>query len=215
MAPVRRIASSLAAADRREYLSQPVVTGNAVRDDSAERRPTPSRQASTPRLGRRRHTLPGDWGSSSSLAKPSHLTHRNVRLARLLAVSVSVRLRASSANLTEAQKSAMKANCRSDFIANCMSTSPAAPEALKCLQSHLPICRPAATPRSRRPCRRHRPPQRHRPHRLRHQLPLRRKPRQHRHLRPPHRRRPRPRRLRRKRSRPPRQSRLCSRRHRR
>jgi hypothetical protein len=38
---------------------------------------------------------------------------------------------------TDAQKSAMKANCRSDFMANCMSTSPGSKEALECLQHNL------------------------------------------------------------------------------
>jgi outer membrane biosynthesis protein TonB len=41
------------------------------------------------------------------------------------------------AQITEAQKSAMKANCRSDFIANCMSTKPGTKEAVQCLQSIL------------------------------------------------------------------------------
>lgn len=43
----------------------------------------------------------------------------------------------AQAQLTDAQKSAMRANCRSDFMANCMSTSPGSKEALECLQNNL------------------------------------------------------------------------------
>ncbi len=71
---------------------------------------------------------------NSKLAKPSHLAIATFVLLALAAVGAAP----AQAQLTEAQKSAMKANCRSDFIANCMSTSPGTPEALKCLQSHLP-----------------------------------------------------------------------------
>jgi hypothetical protein len=54
---------------------------------------------------------------------------------------------AAQAQLSEAQKSAMRSNCRSDFMAHCMSTSPGSKEALECLQKNLtnlsPGCRTA------------------------------------------------------------------------
>ena len=45
--------------------------------------------------------------------------------------------RAAQAQITEAQKSAMRANCRSDFMANCMSIPPGSKEALECLRKPL------------------------------------------------------------------------------
>lgn len=62
-------------------------------------------------------------------------TARMVAAIVLALAATTGALRAQS--LTEAQKSAMKANCRSDFIANCMSTTPGSKEALQCLQSKL------------------------------------------------------------------------------
>lgn len=41
------------------------------------------------------------------------------------------------AQLTDAQKDAMKANCRSDYMSNCMSVRPGGIEALQCLQKNV------------------------------------------------------------------------------
>ena len=47
------------------------------------------------------------------------------------------------AQLTEAQKSAMKSSCRSDYMSNCMSVSPGGKEALQCLQNNMAKLSPA------------------------------------------------------------------------
>ena len=114
----------------------------------------------------------------------------------------------AQAQLTDAQKSAMRANCRSDFMANCMSTSPGSKEALECLQNNFaklspgcqaavkatmppPPAAPAPPPPPPPPPAAAAPPPL-RPHRR--PQPPRRLPRR---LRPaPHRRRPKPRRRR-------------------
>jgi hypothetical protein len=41
------------------------------------------------------------------------------------------------AQLSDAQKDAMKANCRSDYMSNCMSVRPGGIEALQCLQKNV------------------------------------------------------------------------------
>ena len=150
----------------------------------------------------------------------SEILDRKLHAAASIVTAIAglvLTLGVAQAQLTDAQKSAMRANCRSDFMANCMSTSPGSKEALECLQNNLaklsPGCQaavkatmpppPAAAAPPPPPRRRPRPPRRlpYRPHR-RPQL-LRRLPRR---LRPaPRRHRPKPRR--RNGPRPPRQSR--------
>ena len=53
----------------------------------------------------------------------------------------------AQAQMTDAQKAAIKSSCRSDYISNCMSVSPGGIEALQCLQQHMarlsPGCRTA------------------------------------------------------------------------
>jgi hypothetical protein len=69
----------------------------------------------------------------SKFSKVRHLAVATFALLALAAIGTAP----AHAQITEAQKSAMKANCRSDFIANCMSTKPGTKEALQCLQSNL------------------------------------------------------------------------------
>jgi hypothetical protein len=69
----------------------------------------------------------------SKLSKPRHPAVATIALLALAAIGTTP----AHAQITEAQKSAMKANCRSDFIGNCMSTKPGTKEALQCLQSNL------------------------------------------------------------------------------
>ena len=45
--------------------------------------------------------------------------------------------RSASAQLTSAQQSALKANCRSDFMSNCSGVSPGGKDALMCLQKNV------------------------------------------------------------------------------
>ncbi len=62
------------------------------------------------------------------------------RPARLLAASaclVAFAMGAAQAQVSQAEISAVKANCRSDYMAHCMSVRPGGKEALQCLQSHL------------------------------------------------------------------------------
>jgi hypothetical protein len=64
-----------------------------------------------------------------------------VRNATLIAISVFAFALTAGAALaqkpTPDQLSAIKSNCRSDYMANCMSVRPGGPEALQCLQSHM------------------------------------------------------------------------------
>jgi hypothetical protein len=69
----------------------------------------------------------------SKFSKMRHLAVATFALLALAAMGTAP----AHAQITEAQKSAMKANCRSDFIANCMSTKPGTKVALQCLQSNL------------------------------------------------------------------------------
>jgi hypothetical protein len=60
--------------------------------------------------------------------------------ARMLAASaVTLALAATEAQaqVSQAEIGAVKANCRSDYMAHCMSVRPGGKEALQCLQSHL------------------------------------------------------------------------------
>lgn len=50
---------------------------------------------------------------------------------------------ASAQQLTDAQKSAMRSSCRSDYMANCMSVSPGGKEALQCLEKNMAKLSPA------------------------------------------------------------------------
>ena len=60
--------------------------------------------------------------------------------ARLLAASaclLAFTMGAARAQVSQAEISAVKANCRSNYMAHCMSVRPGGKEALQCLQSHL------------------------------------------------------------------------------
>jgi hypothetical protein len=77
--------------------------------------------------------------------------HANCPTAASTTAVVGLALAAGAAQaqqLTDAQKSAMRANCRSDFMANCMSTSPGSKEALECLQNNLPKLSPGCQART-------------------------------------------------------------------
>jgi len=50
---------------------------------------------------------------------------------------------AAQAQMTEAQKAAMKSSCRSDYMSNCMSVRPGGIEALQCLQKNMAKLSPA------------------------------------------------------------------------
>lgn len=69
----------------------------------------------------------------SKFSKVRHLAVATFALLALAAMGTPP----ACAQITEEQKGAMKANCRSDFIANCMSTKPGTKEALQCLQGNL------------------------------------------------------------------------------
>ncbi len=53
----------------------------------------------------------------------------------------------AAAEPTEAQRSAIKADCRADFMSNCAGVEPGGPEAMQCLEQHLaklsPSCQQA------------------------------------------------------------------------
>lgn len=57
--------------------------------------------------------------------------------AMAAAATVVLLTTGAQAQMTEAQKAAIKSSCRSDYMSNCMSVRPGGIEALQCLQSHL------------------------------------------------------------------------------
>lgn len=60
-------------------------------------------------------------------------THHALLAAALFAIATSAFAQAP----TEAQKSAIRSACRSDFMAHCASVTPGGVEAYQCLQSHM------------------------------------------------------------------------------
>jgi hypothetical protein len=65
------------------------------------------------------------------------------RLAGGLAIALSFLAGQAGAQVTEAQKDAVRTNCRSDFIANCRGVTPGGIEALNCLKEHEAKLAPA------------------------------------------------------------------------
>lgn len=74
------------------------------------------------------------------------LSFRLILSACLMALAVTT---TAQAQMTEAQKAAMKSSCRSDYMSNCMSVKPGGIEALQCLQKNMsklsPGCQAAVT----------------------------------------------------------------------
>ena len=65
------------------------------------------------------------------------LKHASTRHALLAAALFASATSAFAQAPTEAQKSAIRSACRSDFIAHCSSVTPGGVEAYQCLQSHM------------------------------------------------------------------------------
>jgi hypothetical protein len=65
------------------------------------------------------------------------LKHAPTRQALLAAALFATATGAIAQAPTEAQKSAIRSACRSDFIAHCSSVTPGGVEAYQCLQSHM------------------------------------------------------------------------------
>ena len=65
------------------------------------------------------------------------LKHASTRHALLAAALFATATSAFAQAPTEAQKSAIRSACRSDFIAHCSSVTPGGVEAYQCLQSHM------------------------------------------------------------------------------
>lgn len=65
------------------------------------------------------------------------LKHASTRQALLAAMLFATATSAFAQAPTEAQKSAMRSACRSDFMAHCSSVTPGGVEAYQCLQSHM------------------------------------------------------------------------------
>ncbi len=59
------------------------------------------------------------------------------------ALGIALAAGGARAQPTDAQKSAIKSSCRSDYMANCMSVRPGGKEAIDCLRSHLATLSPA------------------------------------------------------------------------
>ncbi|MET3912159.1 pyruvate/2-oxoglutarate dehydrogenase complex dihydrolipoamide acyltransferase (E2) component [Bradyrhizobium sp. S3.3.6] len=65
------------------------------------------------------------------------LKHVSTRRALLAAALFATATSAFAQAPTEAQKSAIRSACRSDFMAHCASVTPGGAEAYQCLQSHM------------------------------------------------------------------------------
>lgn len=65
------------------------------------------------------------------------LKHASTRQALLAAMLFATATSAFAQAPTEAQKSAIRSACRSDFMAHCSSVTPGGVEAYQCLQSHM------------------------------------------------------------------------------
>ncbi|WP_426613040.1 cysteine rich repeat-containing protein [Bradyrhizobium sp. McL0616] len=65
------------------------------------------------------------------------LKHVSTRKALLVAALFATATSAFAQAPTEAQKSAIRSACRSDFMAHCSSVTPGGVEAYQCLQSHM------------------------------------------------------------------------------
>jgi hypothetical protein len=65
------------------------------------------------------------------------LKHASTRQALLAAALFATATSAFAQAPTEAQKSAIRSACRSDFMAHCASVTPGGVEAYQCLQSHM------------------------------------------------------------------------------
>ncbi|MDA9431346.1 cysteine rich repeat-containing protein [Bradyrhizobium sp. CCBAU 51627] len=65
------------------------------------------------------------------------LKHASTRHALLAAALFATATSAFAQAPTEAQKSAIRSACRSDFMAHCASVTPGGVEAYQCLQSHM------------------------------------------------------------------------------
>ncbi|MGY0571004.1 cysteine rich repeat-containing protein [Bradyrhizobium sp. RDM12] len=65
------------------------------------------------------------------------LKHASTRQALLAAALFAIATSAFAQAPTEAQKSAIRSACRSDFMAHCASVTPGGLEAYQCLQSHM------------------------------------------------------------------------------
>ena len=65
------------------------------------------------------------------------LKHASTRTALLAATLFATATGALAQAPTEAQKSAIRSACRSDFMAHCASVTPGGVEAYQCLQSHM------------------------------------------------------------------------------
>ena len=68
-------------------------------------------------------------------------------LAGCLAIALSFLAGQAGAQVSQAQKDAVRANCRSDFISNCRGVTPGGADALNCLRKNAarlaPACRQA------------------------------------------------------------------------
>ncbi|MDP2409922.1 MAG: hypothetical protein Q8M26_06515, partial [Pseudolabrys sp.] len=64
------------------------------------------------------------------------LAHRTI-LAGIAAAVLALLSEAAVAQITPEQQSAMRANCRSDFMSKCSGVSPGGKEALACLQKNV------------------------------------------------------------------------------
>lgn len=63
-------------------------------------------------------------------------------LTTLLCLAALAFIGSAAAQLSDAQKNALKSNCRSDYMSNCMSVTPGGKEALMCLDSHMATLSP-------------------------------------------------------------------------
>ena len=68
---------------------------------------------------------------------------RALRVAALVAASLGLAQAAAAQGPSEEQRAAIRAACRSDYVAHCTSVPPGGAEALECLREHLASVSPA------------------------------------------------------------------------
>ncbi|MBJ7406719.1 MAG: hypothetical protein JHD07_26800, partial [Bradyrhizobium sp.] len=67
----------------------------------------------------------------------NRLNHASARMALLAAALFATATGAIAQSPTEAQKSAIRSACRSDFMAHCSSVTPGGVEAVQCLAKNM------------------------------------------------------------------------------
>lgn len=89
--------------------------------------------------GGERHDVGEKVAGSAMTSKLNRASFASV----VAAIAVTALTQSAAAQLSSAQQSAMRSNCRSDFMAKCSGVTPGGKEALECLQHNVATLSPA------------------------------------------------------------------------